>query len=66
MGGGGGGLQPKKNEGYSKFHIWDWFFRVFFSDFKFCPILTGLTGSGLVVLVGYNSFYKTFARFSRH
>ena len=27
-------------------------------------LVTGLTGSGLVVLVGYDSSYKTFAGFS--
>ena len=27
--GGGGGLQPKNTEEYSKFQIWDWFFRFF-------------------------------------
>ena len=34
--------------------------------FPFWPILTGLTGSGLVVLVGYNSSYKTFVGLNRH
>ena len=30
------------------------------------PILTGLTGSDQVVLVGYNSFFKTFAGLCGH
>ena len=60
------GCNPKKPKATANFIFGTGFFGVFFSDFKFCPILTGLTGSGLVVLVGYNSFYKTFARFSRH
>ena len=32
---------------------------LFFSVFPFRPISNGLTGSGLVVLVGYYSFYET-------
>ena len=57
----GGGCNPKKTERFRKFQIWDWFFSVFlvfFSVFPFWSILTGLTGSCLVVLVGYNSFYN--------
>ena len=62
---GGGVATQKKTERYRKFQIWDWFFR-FFSVFPFWPILTGLTGSCYVVLVGYNSLYKTFAGLYRH
>ena len=38
----------------------------FFSVFPFWPILTGLMGSGLVVLVDYNSFYEAFVGLYRH
>ena len=72
MNAGGGGCNPKKPNAtaYFKFgtgfffgFFWFFFFFGFsvFSVFPFRPILTGLTGSCEVVLVGYNSFYDTFA-----
>ena len=49
------GVVTRKTGDYSKFQIWDWFFRflifffglLFFSGFPSWPISTGLTGSGL-------------------
>ena len=46
-GGGGGGLQPKKNRTLPRISNLGFIFRFFsvFSVFPFWPILTGLTGS---------------------
>ena len=70
-GGGGGGCNPIKPKTTANFKFGTVFSSFFFGFFGFLvfpfwPILTGLTGSVLVVLAGYNSFYKTFAGLHRH
>ena len=72
IGGGGGVATPKNrtlpqisNLGLVFFGFFG-FFRFFCRFFLSSPILTGLTCSCYVVLVGYNSFYETFAGLYRH
>ena len=70
LGGGGAGVEPKQNQRQRISNlelVYFGFFLFFFSFFfSFWPILTGLTSSGLVVLVGFNSFYETFTGLYRH
>ena len=60
------GLQPKKSKTTANFKLGTVFFFCFFRFFHLWPILTGLTGSAILVLVGNDSLYETFTGFHRH
>ena len=65
-GGGGGGVATQKNRRLQQISNFKFGTGFFFRFFHFGRCLTGLTGSGLVVLIDLKSFYKTLAGLHRH